>query len=165
MLRVLFEQPGASVSEIALRTRMPMVVASQYLRVLGARGLINARREGRYVCYRPVADPAVGGAASLLEAVGSALASGPDAVEMSFCQLTAFTHPRRILIARALAAGPLTKDALMSRTRINRFAIYRHLQKLARRGVVAETADTWRVLRPRGRLATVLLRLACELHR
>jgi len=165
MLRFLFEQPDSSVSETARSLRMPMVVASQYLRVLGARGLIKARREGRYVRYAPCADPAVHGAVPLLGALGRALATGADAIETAFRQLTAFTHPRRILIAHALAGGPLPTDALMCMTGISRFAIQRHLRKLANRGVVAENAKTWRLQPPRGHLATVLLATACEPHR
>jgi DNA-binding transcriptional ArsR family regulator len=162
LLGELLRQGELPVSAAAEAAGVSVVLASQALRALGARGLLAARREGRWVFYRPAADPSVGGAAELLQALTQAFARRGRAGEGIFRQATAFTHPRRVQIARALAAGDLAPAALARRTGISRFALRRHLAKLARRRVVARTAGAWRLARPRGPVATVLLRLACE---
>ena len=140
MLGVLFRQGELPVSAVAGAVGVSAVLASLYLRSLSARGLLAARREGRWVFYRPAADPSVRVAADLLQALDSAFASKRDPTKEIFRQATAFTHPRRVQIVRALANGAMAMDALARNTAIGRFALRRHLAKLCRRGFVKETA-------------------------
>jgi DNA-binding HxlR family transcriptional regulator len=79
--------------------------------------------------------------------------------------VTAFTHVRRIHIVQALANGPLRADTLATLCAISRPALYRHLDKLARRGVVADKPhDTWQLTHPRARLLQELLTLVTTGH-
>ena len=162
MLGVLFARGELPVSALADTVGVSTALASVYLRALGARGLLAARRDGPWVFYRPTADPSVRGAAELSQAIGKAFARRPGQAETIFRQATAFTHPRRLRIVQTLARGAMTTEVLARRTAINRFALRRHLAKLVRRGFVKETAGTWRLARPREPLAATLLRLACE---
>ena len=161
MLRVLFRDGELPVSAAASAAGASRIVATQYLRALSARGLLATRREGRWVFYRPCADASVHGAAELLQAIEKTFARRRKPVEAIFRQATAFTHPRRVRIARALANGPMTRGALARTTGISRIALQRHLAKLAARGFVKMTAGMCRLAPPRGPLAATLLRLAC----
>ena len=161
MLRARFQQGELPVSAAASAAGASVILGSQYLRALGARGLLATRREGRWVFYRPSADPSVRGAAELLQAVEKTFARQRRPEEAIFRHATAFTHPRRVRIARALANGPMTTGVLARNTAISRFALRRHLAKLAARGFVKANAGHYRLVHPRGQLATTLLRLAC----
>jgi DNA-binding transcriptional ArsR family regulator len=136
------------------------MLASHHLRALGARGLLASRPQGRWVHYRPAANPSVRGAAELLRALREALRRGRKSIDAAYRQATAFTHPRRIEIVRTLSTGPLETSVLSRRTGIGRLALQRHLVKLSRRGLVKEHEGTWRMMRLRGLLATTLVRLA-----
>ena len=161
LLRLLFRNPGFTVQAAAEDLRITPKLASQYLRNLNARGLITARRQGRYVCYFPEADPEVSGSRALLEALRSALSSGRDPLGTAFHQLTAFTHSRRIAIVQCLRDGARSAGALKQQTQISQQALDRHLLKLHERRVIARDDALYRLATPRGRLATTLLTLAC----
>jgi biotin operon repressor len=81
-------------------------------------------------------------------------------VDTIFRQVTAFTHPRRIAIVRALKGQRLTEQSLLVLTGISRDAIHRHLRKLVARGVVIEDAGAYWLARQDAGLATTLLALA-----
>lgn len=136
------------------------MVASQYLRFLNARSLLLAERQGRWVRYRPAANRSVGGYDALLAALKGALSAHGDPVETVFRLVTAFTHPRRLRLIRALTAGPASVSALMRVTHISRQALTRHLAKLQSRGFVIHLKGAYRLECPRRRLAGILLTLA-----
>jgi len=100
---LLFRQPGQTVSALAETLGLSLSLASQYLRALESRGLLEARREGRSVTYRPapVATPAAG----LVAALRLVFGKHDNPVETIFKTVTAFTHPRRIEIFGALTKG------------------------------------------------------------
>jgi DNA-binding IclR family transcriptional regulator len=160
MLRLLFDAPDLTVSGVATQLHIPVMVACQYLRALNARGLIAARRHGRWVQYRAAADPSVRGSAALLQALKRTFSAEQDPVEVVFRLATAFTHFRRVQVVHALAAGPMSSAALKRTTRISRPALARHLAKLVARGFVVHEGGAYRLERPRCRLAAVLLSLA-----
>ena len=162
MLRVLFRDGEMTVSAVAGKVGISCILASYYLRALGARGLLASRRKGRWVYYRPAGDPSVHGADELLRALRKALKNGQKPIDAAFRHATAFTHPRRIEIARALADKPLPVASLVRRTRISRFALQRHLVKLLRRGLVKEKEGYWHLVRSREPLTSALMRLACR---
>lgn len=160
MLHELIQHPDQTVSAVARRVNVPPAVATQYLRALNARGLLQARRAGKWEYYRPSPDKSIPGAASLLKALEETFATEEQPIEVIFRHVTAFTHPRRLVIIRALQPRGLTKAALRIRTGISQSALTRHLAKLLDRGFVIVDGFTWRCTRPKGRLAKILLYLA-----
>ncbi len=137
LLRDVAASPdGLTVGEAARRARLPMPVASQYLRALGARGLLTARRIGPRVRYVAQTDPAVVGAAELLRAMTRPRLS----ISSARRALTAFTHPRRIELIRQLSEEWLSVAALRRQTKISAPALKRHLAKLQQRGLIERNA-------------------------
>ncbi|MCX7887402.1 MAG: ArsR family transcriptional regulator [Verrucomicrobiae bacterium] len=64
-------------------------------------------------------------------------------------EFTAYTHPRRLMIMRELAAKKRCKSGgLIQAVRLSPLALQRHLDKLSRRGlVVSRSEGTWEVVR------------------
>lgn len=160
MLAELTARPGQSVTAIAGRLRLPLPVASQYLRHLNARGFLTPSRRGSQVVYRPVADRSVPHAHDLLTAIQASLSSRKDAIPFVFRHLTAFTHPRRIALVAALGRGASRVGDLSRLTGISRRALHRHLRKLFDRGYLCLTADGIALAKPACRLAAALTRQA-----
>ena len=158
-LKAVLEQPGSSVGDIAERVCISEALASELLRALQARGLIQAKRQSRWVYYSPKPDPLVVDARPLLGALKRALlVEGRSASEMIHA-LTAFTHPRRLEILRCLqkAAVDVSMDDLAASTRISLPALYRHLVKLTACELVSCDEKGWRLTRCPGRLEKTLL--------
>ena len=160
MLRELILSPDQSVSEVARRLCVPPAVVTKYLRALNARGLLTARRQGKYVYYRPSADESVIGSVLLLQALRETFATKKHPVEVIFRQATAFTHPRRLDIIRVLQNEPRDSWHLRAETGMSRAALRRHLRKLVSRGFVIFDGRKYRCTTPRHPLPKVLLRLA-----
>lgn len=160
ILQSLFLGKELPVSAVAAKVGISPTLASEYLRALGARGLLIARQQSRWVLYRPGSDPSILGTDELLRALRKELGHGRGGIACVFRQVTAFTHPRRVAIARALGSGALPTIALARRTGISRIALQRHLSKLFRRGFVTESEGLWRLVCPRQLLAATLVRLA-----
>ena len=165
MLRRLIEQPGQPVSEVARQMGVSRPVASQYLRALNARGLLAVRREGRWVLYRPQADSSVREARPLLAALQHTFAAEGNPVDAVFRTVTAFTHPRRQDIYRALQNRGLAFGELQTQTGISIDALRRHLAKLQDRGFVRDRAGVYEATVPEGELARTLSRLAVRASR
>lgn len=133
---LLRQRPGQTVSVVAQRMKLPLPVASQYLRVLEARGLLAARRVGLRVFYRPASAATGATATGLVTALQRVFEQDANPVRTIFQTATAFTHPRRIEIFHALKNGAQTLTQLQSVTRISTPALRRHLKKLEARGFV-----------------------------
>ncbi len=159
MMCRLDARPNQAVSDMAGAMRLPVPVASEYLRALNARGLLQARREGRYVLYRLAPDPLVPQADAMLNALRRSL-HRPDFERRTFSTLTAFTHERRIRIVRVLAGKSMGLYELRRSTGISLPSLLRHLRKLTARGFVARTGQGYAVAAPRSLLAKTLLDLA-----
>ena len=141
---------------------MPQNTATQYLRALQSRGLLAANRKSRWVFYVPRADASVQHAEPMLAAMKKAIVQDEPREEMA-AHLTAYTHPRRIMIARRLATGVARLETLAHDTCISVPACYRHLDKLQSRGVVVVDArGSWKLAHPATGLATALLHAALE---
>jgi DNA-binding MarR family transcriptional regulator len=136
MLMEVFRQPGQTVSTIALRLNLPLPVTSAYLRALEARGLLVARRAGRHVNYRPAPADATTPSAEIAAALKPVFLNENAPVETIFKLATAFTHPRRAEILRAIHARPKTLPEIQTFTGISIPALVRHLRKLESRGFV-----------------------------
>jgi DNA-binding MarR family transcriptional regulator len=150
----------ACVTALARRCRLSRFVATQSLRALQARGLLRATRTSRWVVYDLQTDPAVRHAADVQQAVLAAFRRGETHADIRRAA-TAFTHERRLLLVRALAAGPSTAPALARRCAMSPNALYRHAAKLERRGLLRRSdGDTLRLTSPAGGIVRDLLRIA-----
>lgn len=159
-LRAVLLSPGLAVGEVASAAKLPQDQASLCLRALQARGLLHASREGRWVRYYPLPDPLVPTAAPILVGVSRALLKERVADRALIRSLTAFTHPRRLCILRHLQRGGTATSGSLSRSgRMSEAALFRHLNKLAERGVVGETDRGWALRKKQGALEKVFLAL------
>jgi DNA-binding transcriptional ArsR family regulator len=160
VLDSLFRERSLSVSAVAARCRIRPVTATHHLRLLQSRGLIRARRTGRWVCYSVEPDPLVAHAATLVTALQHPLARQTHNRQTTIRACTAFTHERRLLIVRAIARGVDTREALSAVCHISAPALARHLRKLENRNVISRKDNRFHLLRPDGALAGCLLTLA-----
>ena len=135
-LALLIRQPNQTVSAVAERMRLSMPAASQYLRALEARGLLTCRRVGRRVEYRPSPGTGEGAAEEIVKALRLAFRRRARPIEAIFKLATAFTHPRRIEVFRALTNGADSFTKLQAATHIPARTLSRHLRKLEARGLV-----------------------------
>ncbi len=136
----LMQEGEMSMGRLAQSVGLSDPSASVHLRALNSRGLIKAERRNLYVFYSAEANAEVEYAAELLEALRECHASA-----ISYSQVmrfaTAFTHPRRIDIVRALAKGEMQEIALSQKTQISPQSLYRHVKKLLDRGFVTKVGD------------------------
>lgn len=160
LLKFLLAQEESTVDQTATRCGMEPARVSFMLRQLQARGLLSARRSGRYTLYCATADSSVRAAGEVLSAIRAAMeAKRADADIIR--TLTAFTHPRRIMLVRAIERGCARGDELREACSMSRPAFHRQIQKLVKRGFVTRSADGYQLARPPTHLAAELLRLAC----
>ena len=163
LLQELIRRPGQSVDCLAASLRITKSISSKYLRDLNARGILRVTRIGRYVQYRIGADPEVADSSLLVPAIVEALKIGNSTSRASvFKAVTAFTHPRRITIARVLRSGPRTPTKLCRLTEIPAQSLARHIAKLTRRGLLRKKGPSYELIVPAGGLPSVLLYLACK---
>ena len=130
----------ASVTQTARACNLPLQQASGNLRGLQSRGLLAVERVGRWTFYSPQADPSVRDAESLLRSISAALRR-PDEISDILQAVTACTHPRRLQLLQALEQGPLTAEQLVRRCQISLPAVYRHAEKLLRRGAIVQDSS------------------------
>lgn len=140
-LRVVIDSPGTSVAEIAEAVGIAAPTASIELRALQARGLIAAHRESRWVRYFPEPDPLVPSAGPVLQALTCAL-KAEEPLETIMKQVTAFTHPRRLLVIKFLQRkSPLDILSLATQCKMSVPAAFRHVRKLVDRKIVVHVDD------------------------
>jgi DNA-binding transcriptional ArsR family regulator len=152
----------SSVTEVAEIFRLDLPIASIYLRALNARGLVAARRSGRFVLYRVAPNREVEGAEALVRALRRAFSDG-QSVEQVFRALTAFTHPRRVALVHALESrGTMPPVQLRRVCRMSVRALRRHLAKLEDRGIITRDKNGVKLRRPDGLVARELVDLACS---
>ena len=139
-LALLLHAAPLTVTEVARRLPTTLPLASQSLRALESRGLLKVKRRGRSVEYSPAEDPK-GFAGDLLPALRKELTEDEGSVRDAFRILTAFTHPRRILLYRAVPPAGIRFEALAQRVPFDRQSLRRHLRKLLARQLLIQTAD------------------------
>lgn len=152
-LSVVLKSTGLSVGEIAVKAGLPENQASINLRTLQARGLIAARRDGRWIRYFPEPDPLVKHAATVLDAVRRELKGGNGyRTERLKATLRAFTHSRRLAILKCLTfQEESTCEEIVSKARISQPAVSRHMETLRGSGLVYATKNgAWRMMARRG---------------
>ena len=160
MFGLLVARPGLTVSAVAGESKLPLSVASEYLRVLEARGLLVSRRVGRRVEYRVNSASDSGPASRLAVGLRRAFHRNCRPVDTIFRLATSFTHPRRIEIFRLLQGGPKTLQELRISAGISNRAAGRHLDKLERRGFVSCRDGVYTVARRFDTLRLEFARLA-----
>jgi len=163
LLKRVIEQEPVSVKALALQVGISVCTCSQWLRLLNSRGLLSVVRQGRWVYYSSGADPAVRQSEEMLTAICMALrlCRKADDYDCILKALTAFTHPRRILIVKAIhASGDASEYLLMQTCHISKPALFRHLQKLVQRSLVTVDDGQCTIALPETVFACALLRLA-----
>lgn len=144
ILRLLIQEGRLTVTGVAKRLKLAMAVASQYLRALEARSLLRVHRDRRWVEYEAGNLPKNTPPHELVGSLRTTF-SGNDgeALQAVFRLATAFTHPRRVDIYRALNQRPRSLGELKLATGISARALLRHLDKLTQRGFVRQNRK-WR---------------------
>ncbi len=155
----IFEEGELYVQELVDRTGVSRPNASNQLRALSARGLITPRREDMRVIYRAEANARISFAPPLLDALRTCFEQSMT-FKTIIRQATAFTHERRIEIARALSEKSLLFADLLEITGMSSTALSRHLGKLEDRGVVRGVSGTYHLSRTGNPLGRVLIKIA-----
>ena len=137
LLRRVIDSPEQTVSDLARHLDISLPRASQELRRLQSRGLIQANRRGMNLLYRPVPDPLVSTAAPLLQAMKETFRRYPATDDEQAIRIaTGFSHVRRLVIARLLRIGPMDTRELEALAGMSRDALNRHLLTLKAAGCV-----------------------------
>jgi DNA-binding transcriptional ArsR family regulator len=152
----LFQFGEGSVTVLGIAADLQEPVASTYLRALNARGLISAKRKMNYVFYRPEANPEVEHAGVMLDAMRACYNDFMPLSKVSY-HMTAFTHPRRLEIVRALHHGDVDAGQISVQTGIPPQALARHVKKLVARGYVEKNERELRLVEQKAGLANDLL--------
>ncbi len=162
ILTLLLRNPDQPVSAVADQLQLPLPIASVYLRAMESRGLLVARRAGRRVRYSPASNKSETPLCALLTALRMLVRTQPGAAEIIFRAATAFTHPRRIEIYRALENGSQRFEQLRRTTQIPAPSLRRHLGKLRARGFVTSQAGCFITGQRSDALGRELARLAAS---
>ena len=160
LLRTILDTPGQSVSELAHSLAISLPRASQELRRLQSRGLVQTRPQGVHVRYDPAPDPLVATAAPLLQAAKETFVGFPPAEDHQLTRIaTGFSHPRRLSILRLLQIGPMNTRTLEDLSGMTRTALNRHLLKLQTAGLVRREHRQFHVVDHPHPMAQRLLRI------
>ena len=160
MFGLLMKEPGLTVSAVSQRLDLALPVASQYLRALEARGLVTARRSGRWVHYQLPRADAERPVGELVASIRLVFQRDARPEEKLFKLATAFTHPRRIEVFRALQHHTWNFGQLKAATRLSAWSLRRHLGKLERRGFVRQQRNFFTATYAEGAVGRALARLA-----
>ena len=161
LLRQLHEAPGRCVSDLARVVGIGVSDASQELRRLQSRGLLQAERQGAKLIYGLGADPQVPSAAPLLKALSDALSSLPPERDEDMSAIaTGLAHPRRIALAAVLMKSPASLSELRRSTRIPIASLRHHIDFLSAGGYIQNRKGLLAFRPPPHPLARALSRLA-----
>jgi len=149
------------VLHVARANNLTEVVASQHLRLLHEHGFLQVERKSKWTFYRAGAPLKGSYAEHIFEPLKKRLMSKNSSKDDILRLFTAFTHPRRIEIAKALLIRDHKFEELISACDISRQALYRHLDKLISRNFISQNNGAYQIIRSRKGLKKVLLD-ACE---
>jgi DNA-binding transcriptional ArsR family regulator len=137
LLRELNAHPGACVTDLGERVGIAEPAASQELRRIQSRGLLQAERQGVRLIYRMAADPQVSSAAPLLKALRTSLDEYPRDQDEQMCRLAAgLAHERRIRMFRTLLEGSRRRLELPLALHIPPHPFQSHLSTLLKSGFI-----------------------------
>jgi DNA-binding transcriptional ArsR family regulator len=144
LFRNLLEQPGLNVTQLAQTVGIGKSDASQELRRLQSRGLLQAHRIGPYLFYQLSADPQVPSAGPLLEALKRSFSQPSPMAEDSIIRIAlGLSCTRRVTIARALADRSMTLAELSATLQAAPGHLWTHLRILSAAGFVKSMARQW----------------------
>lgn len=161
ILGLLARSPAQSVSSVAQHMKLSRPTASQYLRALEARRLLTCQRRASRVEYRLADGRSEGSADQIVAALRRVLGRG-GRFEQLFKLATAFTHPRRVEVFRAISEGANSFGKIQAATRIPGPALQRQLAKLEARGFITGTRGAYAVRPQADPFARALARLAIQ---
>ncbi len=160
LIRRIIGKPGQCVSELAKAERLSWPRASQELRRLQSRGLVQVERTGRYVRYYPEADPLVSSAKPLLRALQEICARFPPEEDEGIAAMAkGLSHAKRLEIVRVLSQDSFGFPAWRARTRMPTATLWRHLGILEEAGWIRRNGRTWKLAANETPLAKCLLKL------
>lgn len=138
LFRSISDRPDQTVTEMAKQIGISLPRASQELRRLQSRGLVQAIRKGRYVRFRPVADREVASAPLLLQAMQETFRLFPEPEDEKAMRIAAaLSNERRLTLVRLLLKGPWSLDMLKTFCGMAPDALHRHLLCLEEGGLAA----------------------------
>lgn len=157
LFRTVVATPNQSVTVLATQLGISVPRASQELRRLQSRGLLQAVRRDIHVHYRPVADTLVSSAPPLLAAMQETFERYPASEDDDIIRIAkGFSHTRRLILMRLLLVGPMDKETLEEIAGIKRNALLRHLRILEQGGLARCQHERWQVVNPVHPLARCL---------
>jgi DNA-binding MarR family transcriptional regulator len=159
LLQRILADPTQNVSQLAAAVGIGEPYASQELRRLQSRGLLQRHRKGLPVFFRPIPDPQVPSAAPLLRALKSALSGAPEPAAEIMRIAHALSNEQRIIIAQALMSAAQSPKTLADRTQIRPGPLHRHLQLLIAGGFVQRKGPCLLFRTPHHPLAQALVKL------
>lgn len=157
LLRRIIAKPDQCVTGLAAAEEVSESRASQELRRLQSRGLVQMYRSGAWTRYRPVTDPKVVSAKPLLAAMRKALDGWPDEGTRRVAQ--AFGHERRLKVVQLLQEGRRSPDELQEQGKLSRPALFRHIAVLQEGGMIQRVPGGWELVANRHPLAQAMLAL------
>lgn len=160
LLSHLHQHPGQYVTEIAKAIGIGVSDASQELRRIQSRGILQAEYQGAKLIYRFGADPLVYSAAPILKALRSALSKGTtDEVVRIRAIALGLGHRKRIALIQALRKSPKNAYALQQAAHVAYAGIRLHLQTLLASGLIRSEGRTYKYVPPSHPLAKALVNL------
>lgn len=159
LLWEIFKNNELCVAELADLAGTTHHNASTQLRSLNARGLLIPTRKQQKLFYRPEANEDVAHAEELLQALRRCYQQSVPFKQI-IRQSTAFTHSRRIEIARELSGAQKTFTNLLDSTGMKPPSLSRHLEKLKARGFIEQGDKLYKLRSPRHDFGRTLLRIA-----
>ncbi|MDD2240313.1 MAG: helix-turn-helix domain-containing protein [Kiritimatiellae bacterium] len=157
LLRRIIEKPDQCVTDLAAAEEVSESRASQELRRLQSRGLVQMYRTGTWTRYRPVTDPKVVSAKPLLAAMRKALVRWSD--EKTRRVAHAFGHERRLKLVQLMQEGRRSLDEFQEQGNLSRPALFRHIAVLQEGGVIQRVPGGWELRANPHPLAKAMLAL------
>ena len=165
LFRLLCESPGLNVSQLAHAANIGKSDASQELRRIQSRGLLQANRIGPFVYYRLVADPQAPSAAPLLNALRLSMCRPPPQPEEDIRRIArGLSCPRRVALARFLARQSSSLPDLESALGFPHSRLWAHLSLLQKAGFLRTTSSRLAFQPPPLPLGRALARLIHSPH-
>ncbi len=160
LLRQLLATPDEGVSALGRHVGIREATASQELRRIQSRGLLQSHRRGPRLIYRMAADPQVSTAAPILKALQTALRERSREQDAEIGLLAfGLAHPRRIQILQTLLRAPCSLSELQFISRIPAHPFHEHLRTLLHSGFAVRSGPLLHSAVPDHPLARTLMRL------
>ena len=160
LLRQLHDHPGQNIATLADALGISRPYASQEMRRIQSRGLLQTEHRQAALIYRFGADPQVPTAAPNLKALRAALSTrGPAEDARILAIARGLAHPKRIDLLRSLLNSPKNAGALQKEFHLSFRTIDRHLRTLLESGFVRRDNRMLHPVPPVHPLAKALLKL------